>query len=137
MARHANVDPLSRINAPSEFADYSVQASLVAFLGRESPWQNLEAATLVLQQMIADSGPEGTRSRLEAARLLGQLHDGFEEELETLVRDSDPEVAGAAAASVGMIGGPQASRALESALDRTKLPVFAVVARAALCAPKG
>jgi HEAT repeat protein len=52
--------------------------------------------------------------------------------LTKLIDDSDPEVAGAAAASVGMIGGMQASRALQSALGRTKPPVFPVVARATL-----
>jgi hypothetical protein len=52
--------------------------------------------------------------------------------LTKLIDDSDPEIAGAAAASVGMIGGMQASRALEAALKRTQLPVFPVVARAAL-----
>ena len=52
--------------------------------------------------------------------------------LTKLIDDSDPAIAGAAAASVGMIGGMQASRALQAALGRTKLPVFAVVARACL-----
>src|SRR5512140_3173493 len=50
--------------------------------------------------------------------------------LSKLIDDSDAEVAGAAAASVGMIGGMQASRTLQAALGRTKPPVFPVVARA-------
>lgn len=52
--------------------------------------------------------------------------------LTRLIDDSDPEVAGAASAAIGMIGGMQASRALQSALGRTKQPVFPVVARATL-----
>lgn len=52
--------------------------------------------------------------------------------LEKLIYDSDAEVAQAAAASVGMIGGLEAARALETALERTKVPVFPVVARATL-----
>jgi hypothetical protein len=52
--------------------------------------------------------------------------------LTKLIDDSDPLIAGAAAASIGMIGGMQASRALQAALGRTKGPVFAVVARACL-----
>jgi hypothetical protein len=52
--------------------------------------------------------------------------------LTKLIDDSDPEVACAAAASVGMIGGMQASKVLQSALGRTKAPVFPVAARAAL-----
>lgn len=51
-----------------------------------------------------------------------------------LINDSDPEVAGAAAASVGMIGGLQAAKALQAALGSTKPPVFPVVARACLLA---
>lgn len=52
--------------------------------------------------------------------------------LNKLVDHSDAEVAQAAAASLGMIGGLQASRALQAALGRTKVPVFPVVARATL-----
>ena len=54
-----------------------------------------------------------------------------------LMDDSDPEVAGAASASVAMIGGMQASRALQAALGRTKPPVFPVVARATLLCAEG
>jgi hypothetical protein len=52
--------------------------------------------------------------------------------LTKLIDDADPEVGGAAAASVGMIGGLAAAKSLEAALGRTKPPVFAVAARAAL-----
>lgn len=52
--------------------------------------------------------------------------------LTSLIDSSDAEVACAAAASVGMIGGLQASKALQSALGRTKPPVFPVAARASL-----
>ena len=54
------------------------------------------------------------------------------DELTKLIDDSDPEIACAAAASVGMIGGMRASRALQAALGRTKPPVFPVAARACL-----
>ena len=57
--------------------------------------------------------------------------------LTKLIDDSDPEVAGAAAASVGMIGGQQASKVLQAALNRTKPPVFPVVARASLLCAEG
>jgi len=52
--------------------------------------------------------------------------------LTRLIDDSDAMVAGAAAASVGMIGGMQASRALQSALAKPQAPVFPVAARATL-----
>jgi HEAT repeat protein len=54
-----------------------------------------------------------------------------------LIDDSDAEVAGAAAASVGMIGGMQASRVLQTALGRTRPPVLAVAARATLLCAEG
>lgn len=57
--------------------------------------------------------------------------------LEKLIDHSDPEVAQAAASSLGMISGLQASQALQSALGRTKVPVFPVVARATLLCAEG
>jgi hypothetical protein len=57
--------------------------------------------------------------------------------LTKLMDHSDAEVAGAAAASVGMIGGVEASRSLQAALGRTQLPLFAVVARATLLCAEG
>lgn len=57
--------------------------------------------------------------------------------LTKLIDDSDPQVAGAAAASVGMIGGLHASKVLQAALERTKPPVFPVVARASLLCAEG
>jgi HEAT repeat protein len=57
--------------------------------------------------------------------------------LSELIDHIDPEVAQAAAASVGMIGGPQASSVLQAALGRTKVPVFPVVARATLLCAEG
>ena len=57
--------------------------------------------------------------------------------LTKLIDDNDAEVAGAAAAAVGMIGGMQASRTLQAALGRTKPPVFPVVARATLLCAEG
>ena len=57
--------------------------------------------------------------------------------LTRLIDDGDAEVAAAAAAAVGMIGGMQASRTLQAALGGTRPPVFPVVARAALLCAEG
>ncbi len=57
--------------------------------------------------------------------------------LTKLIDDQDAEVAGAAAAAVGMIGGLQAAKVLQAALGRTKPPVFPVVARASLLCAEG
>lgn len=57
--------------------------------------------------------------------------------LTNLVGGKDAEVAGAAAAAIGMIGGLQAAKVLQAALGHTKQPVFAVVARASLLCAEG
>jgi AAA family ATP:ADP antiporter len=99
LAHHAHIDPLERITSLKEFEDFSVQAGLVAFLGRDSPWQNLEAARLILMQMVDARGPTGVRARLEAARLMAQLPGSFIDELGRLLADDDPEVLRAALAA--------------------------------------
>jgi HEAT repeat protein len=57
--------------------------------------------------------------------------------LTKLIDAPDAEVAGAASAAVGMIGGLQASKVLQAALGRTKPPVFPVLARACLLCAEG
>jgi hypothetical protein len=52
--------------------------------------------------------------------------------LTKLIDDPDAQIGGAAAASVGMIGGLRAAQALQAALLKTSAPVFPVVARACL-----
>ena len=49
--------------------------------------------------------------------------------LTKLMNSSDPEIAGAAAASIGQIGGLQAAKILQGALSSTKPAVFPVVAQ--------
>lgn len=68
----------------------------------------------------------GVRKDAKALDALNKLIDG-----------SDADVAQAAAASVGMIGGVRAAQILQTALGRTKPPVFPVVARAALLCAEG
>jgi hypothetical protein len=63
----------------------------------------------------------GVRKDLRAVDALGKL-----------MYNSDPEIAQAASASLGTIGGLPAARLLREGLAKTKLPVMPVVARAAL-----
>jgi AAA family ATP:ADP antiporter len=53
--------------------------------------------------MVAESGPEGARTRAEAARLLGILSDDFGSMLSQLLADSDEEVVREAIRSVGKL----------------------------------
>ncbi len=129
LAHHADVDPLGRIATLRAFEDFSVQASLVAFLGRESAWQNVEAARLVLRQMVESRGEAGARARLEAARLLDQLPAAFPDELRVLLADAGEEVARAALRAAGH---PGYDSLVFDVLQRLRHPALREAAAAAL-----
>ena len=82
--------------------------------------------------------------KLKGRLLMGVIHSiGVRKDVKSVdalgkfMYDGDAEVAQAAAASLGSIGGPQAARLLQEGLTRTKVPVFPVVARAALLCAEG
>ncbi len=106
LARHADIDPLDRIASIAAFPAYSVQAGIVAFLARDSPWQNLDAAGLMLRQMVTEEGPDAMFTKIEAARVLGRLSEGFDEELHALLDDANAEVVRAALVAAGHRGDP-------------------------------
>ncbi len=117
-------DPLQRIEELGAFEDFSIQASVVAFLARPGRTQNLDAAKLLMSKMVEDGGEEGRRARLEAARLLAVLPDAFDRELRALLDDEDVEVARAAIAAVGALKkrsmiGELIERLAEPALTQT------------------
>ena len=101
LTRYAHVDPLERIRELGDFPGFSIQSATAAFLARPGETQNLEAARIILQTMVNESGDEGKRARLEAARLIGMLPDHFEEQLGGLLADADLEVQREAIRSVG------------------------------------
>jgi AAA family ATP:ADP antiporter len=103
LAHHAHVDPLSIIEEVGDFPDFSVRSGVVAYLARAGEAQNLESARRILEAMVQEPGPEGQRTRLEAAKLLGELHDCFDACLFTLVRDPALPVAREAIRSVGKL----------------------------------
>ncbi|HUG54631.1 MAG TPA: Npt1/Npt2 family nucleotide transporter [Vicinamibacteria bacterium] len=103
LSRHAHLDPLARIEELGDFADVSIRAAVVACLAHAGPARNLPAAALLLDKMVGESGPEGARVRIEAARLLARLGDVFPEPLQRLIEDPDPEVAMEAVRAVGQL----------------------------------
>lgn len=104
LAHHAHIDPLDRIQELGDFPDFSIRSSIVAFLARPGASQNLAAARLMFDSMVKESGAEGKRTRLEAARLLRVLPDGFDDDLRMLLCDEDADVARAAIQAVGKLG---------------------------------
>jgi AAA family ATP:ADP antiporter len=96
LTEHSNVDPLASIESVGDFEDFSIRASMVAFLARPGRAQNIEAARLMLDKMVEETGADGVRTRLEAARLISFLPDLFDRELKRLLQDDDVEVAKAA-----------------------------------------
>jgi AAA family ATP:ADP antiporter len=103
LAYHTRIDPLARIEALGDFPDFSIRAGMVAFLAAPGRLQNVDAARLLLAGMVRESGPDGRRHRLEAARLIGALPDVFGDELAELLRDPDVEVVRHAIRAVGRL----------------------------------
>ena len=99
----AHIDPLDRIETLGDFADFSLRSAMVAFLARPGRGQNLDAANMMLSAMVHETGPDARRTRLEAARLVETLPDGFDEHLKELLTDFDPEVAKYAIRAVGKL----------------------------------
>ena len=104
LTRNSNVDPLALIAQVGDFHDFSIQAAMIAFLSRPGSAQNVEAAQLMLQRMVAESGDAGLRTRVEAARVVGMAPDLFDKELRKLLEDDAPEVAREAVRSAGRLG---------------------------------
>ena len=103
LTEHGNVDPLASIESVGDFEDFSIRASMVAFLARPGRAQNADAARLMLSKMAEESGPDGQRTRLEAARLIGFLPDLFDRELRLLLQDEDLDVAKAAISAAAQL----------------------------------
>jgi ATP:ADP antiporter, AAA family len=100
---HSHVDPLTLLTEIHDCADFSVRSAVAAYLARPGETQNVETAYQILIGMSRESGEEGERTRLELARLLGELPDSFDPLLATLLHDSAPSVVREAIRSVGAL----------------------------------
>ena len=129
LAHHAHVDPLTVIEELGDFADFSVRSAVVAFLAQPGEAQNLDAARQILEGMVQEPEPEGQRTRMEAAKVLGELPDCFDPLLSTLVHDSALPVAREAIRSVGKL---RKRRMVPDLLDLLANPELAAEAAKAL-----
>ncbi len=102
---HTGRDPLTLLSSATNFPDYCVQGSVVAYLTRIGQPENLPTARLLLQDIISRTGPDGPRARSEAARVLGVIPPPSElhVELLKLLRDENPDVVEQALQSAGKI----------------------------------
>jgi len=103
LTRHDNIDPLANIDQLTNYADYSIRSATVAYLARPGEAQNVDAARMILDAMVSESGTPGRRTRAEAARLIGSLPDYFEPQLGVLLEDPEPDVAQNAVKSAGVL----------------------------------
>jgi ATP:ADP antiporter, AAA family len=100
---HAHVDPLTLLAEIRDCADFSVRSAVAAYLARPGEAQSIEAARQILIEMSRERGEEGQRTRLELARLLGELPDFFDPLLATLLHDPAHAVVREAIRSVGAL----------------------------------
>jgi AAA family ATP:ADP antiporter len=100
---HAHVDPLALLAEIGDCADFSVRSAVAAYLARPGEAQSIETARQILMAMSRESGEEGERTRLELARLLGEMPDFFDPLLATLLRDPADVVVCQAIHSVGAL----------------------------------
>ena len=129
LSHHGRLDPLTAIEELGDFPEFSIQSGMIAFLARPGEAQNLEAAREILDSMVKKDGAQGVRNRVEAARLLGELPDGFDPLLSKLLSDPDTQVVCEAIRSIGML---RKRRLVPELLDR--LGHDSVVAPAAVLA---
>ncbi len=105
LVAHTGRDPLSHLTAVTDFPDYCVQGSVVAYLARTGAPENFAAAQVILESMLSRTGPEAVESRAEAASALGLVPppSPLHTELLRLLRDQDPRVMERAILSAGKI----------------------------------
>jgi ATP/ADP translocase/HEAT repeat protein len=95
LARHADVDPVTRLQDLGDYTDASIRGAVISVLTRLGE-ERYHSARLLFEAMVAEEGPEGRETRREAARLAESLPTLFEEPMRRLLQDGDVEVARAA-----------------------------------------
>jgi AAA family ATP:ADP antiporter len=103
LVHHTHVDPLTLLAELGDCADFSVRSAVAAYLARPGEAQSLETAGQILNEMARQSGEECQRTRMEVARLLGELPDSFDPLLAMLLRDPANLVVREAIRSVGAL----------------------------------
>lgn len=105
LVNHEHKDPVLLLQTVSDVPAHCLQSAVVVHLACAGDPDWLAAARHILQGMIAETGPEGSAFRREAARALGNIPGPreFHAELRKLLDDSDAEVAERALLSAGRL----------------------------------
>jgi AAA family ATP:ADP antiporter len=128
---HTHTDPLALLGEQSSLPPHVLQGAVIAFLAGSHESDYSSTADLILQNMLAQTGPERVAARREAARVLGLIPapSRLHEYLHTLLQDEDPEVVQPALLSAGRT---QAQCFLPDVIKNLGKPRLAAVARTAL-----
>jgi ATP/ADP translocase len=88
LSRHDELDPLTYVDQPGDFADFTVRSALISFLMRPGEGQNVEAARMILDGLIADlATPELAPQAANSIALLGDTAvDGLKQYLADTAR---------------------------------------------------
>jgi AAA family ATP:ADP antiporter len=87
LSRHDEMDPLTYVEQLGDFASFSIRSATISFLMRPGEGQNLVAARVITDGMIADLGnPE---LAADAARALALLGDNVVDALRDQLADSN------------------------------------------------
>ena len=130
LSREMHVDPLAQIQKLGDFEDYSIRASMAAFLASPGPTQNLVAARALIEAMVSATGAAGARERTEAARLIALVPDEFLDLLGRLIQDPDVTVAREAIRSARAVARDELIEPLLAILGRDELTDEAATALA-------
>ena len=131
LVAHTGCDPLTLMSAETNLPDYVMQGAVVTYLAQTDQADNHAAGQVIFTTMLAASGPEAVRSRIEAARVLGVVPPDSELQfhLLELIRDTDPAVQEQAILAAGKT---QNREAIHLIIDRLGDPKLLAAARAAL-----
>ena len=131
VAVHTGRDPLDLLSGVSDYPGYFVKGLVFAYLAGTGEPEYFTTAQFILHAMISETGPEATRSRAEAAQMLGVIPApcDLHSELLGLLRDQEPIVLEQALLSAGKI---QSLEFLPVIIENLGQPRHRVAARSAL-----
>ena len=131
LVTHTGRDPLELLTSATEFPDYAIQGSVVAYLARTGEPGHMPAALLMLESMLTRSDEAAPLAREQAAVVLGLIPPPSElhAKLMGLLRDPERDVVEQALLAAGRI---RSRDFLPVVIEKLSDPDLKAPARAAL-----